>query len=236
MLIRNPTGYYKDAIPTDADSGNITYLISMTGPPRSDLYFLKVPNVNNMSELEVINSDRRPSYGELLFTVSSSNRSNYDNNLVYYYGQIIDFGQSAAEADRMPITKIAATQHAISAFDYNLIGLTNDDANIINASSASAYDTLIKDLNIIKERRLDAEHNIKYYQKLLNEAQTALNATSTIYAVSPSNDLQQVITKLEDNVVEFNEQVNNYIDLANQYASQAQDKNNELLKLMEAVK
>ena len=91
MIINVPTGLYGDILPKDpSDRGNVTFTISNKTPTRTDLVYPKIPQSIIEKPKSFRSKDvlrRRPTMGDLVFSVSNSSSSSKEvgnNNKIYH--------------------------------------------------------------------------------------------------------------------------------------------------------
>lgn len=224
MIINYPTGLYSSVLPVNPqDGGNITFTISNTTPPRTNLVFPKIPaglvDRGRNRPQPISSIDNRQYLGELIYSVSSSRRRTVGNNSRQYeIGQVLDFNTSDTVAvDVMLVSQITEIQHNTNIFDYDQLGVTSDEQDLIAAESLKKHSILTDQLNDIKRARADAEIDINTQQKIINEANRAIAAMQAI----ASNDLSSVIVKLQvtrDQAIKVRDAA---IAAANSYSAQA---------------
>lgn len=203
MIIRFPTGFYKTVLPQQpSDSTSVTFTISNTDPPRTELIFPKLPTgVETRQRLEELEFDRTQ-LGDLIFTVSEAEKSEINNNAnLFEVGQIIEFGEnSEATVDPMFVAPKTEVRHDTSKFDYSAMGLDEDDIFVLESSSSQRLIILQDQLNVLKQDRANAEQVISEKQKLINDLDRNINAISLLVddTTNPTDsDIAEVLDKLE---------------------------------------
>lgn len=228
MIIRYPTGFYRDVLPKNPeDSGSVTFLISNTAPPRTNLVYPKVPTgvVNRTREFEpppVI--ERRQALGELIFSVSSAKRREAGNNSRQYeIGQLLEFNdQTADEAvEPMAISNVTEIQHNTNVLDYDAAGITSEEQSLVATASLQAQADLTAALNAAKQARADAEIIITTQQKLINELNRSIDAFVVVVQIQPNAEISAIIAKLRAKVVAETAILDQAIANANEQAEQA---------------
>lgn len=202
MIIRFPTGLYRDILPKrEQDGGNVTYTISNTTPPRANLVFPKIPVglVDRGRERPKGPSaiDSRPFQGELIYTTSGAKRTaTSSNSRQFEIGQVIDFGTVETKvAEPMLVAPMTEIQHNNNMLDYERLGLTAAEQAVVAAESLKSHSKLTDDLNDLKRRRADAEIDINMQQKLINETNKTLAALEVIALTS--DDVAALVVKLK---------------------------------------
>lgn len=250
MIIKYPTGLYYSVLPhKPSDAGNITYVISNTEPPRSDLLFAKVPIgvVNKPRPVPTIPIyDRRKAVGDLIFTISSATKNIEGNNARQYeIGQVFEFTETDAIAvDPMLVSPITEIRHDTNKIDYDALGLTAAEQDAMASATFSAQKDLMDRLNEIKNLRANAEEDINAQQKIINDTTRAIDGltitldTSAIASSmgSEGSVIEEVINKLKNKRSDAVATKNELISLANSYASQASSLTDQLRSVGVLVK
>ena len=232
-----------------SDAGNVTYTISNTVPPRSNLLFQKVPiGVVNKKKPSpaVLTYDRRESVGDLIFTVSKSVRSNEGNNARQYeIGQIFDFDQTEVTAvDPMLVSDVTEMRHDTNRIDYDALGLTVAEQQALASATFVAQKDLMDQLNEVKRLRANAEESINMQQKVINDTNKAISGiTITLETTvvtgsfgSEGSILEEIIAKLKVKAAEAIIARDQYVVLANNYATQAASLTDQLRSVGVLVK
>lgn len=212
MIIKYPTGLYSTVIPKQPDdAGNVTFLISNTTPPRSDLLFPKVPRgiVEKRKQPNVVVlSERRNIFGNLVFSVSRATRREEGNNARQFeIGQVLDFDSiSGRDVDVMLVNTVTEIRHDTNILDYEQMGLSKEEEQAIAELSLATQDQLTGRLNELKQLRGDAEQVINTQQKLINDLNKTINSLSVTLNEGPttgsmlteSSIVENLIVKLKD--------------------------------------
>ncbi len=187
MIIKYPTGLYRDVLPVEPqDRGNVTFTVSNTTPPRTNLVFPKIPAglVDRGREIPppVDITKNRQYLGDLIFSISSSKRKAVGNNSRQFeIGQVLEFGQGTGKAvDPMLVSPVTEIQHNNNVLDYATLGVTAEEQGVIARASLKTHDTLTDELNALKQKRADAEIDINSQQKVINETNRTLSALEVI--------------------------------------------------------
>lgn len=205
MIVNFPTGLYETVLPQrPADSGNVTYTISNSAPPRTDLVYPKVPTgvVNQTRGLPTIDFEqRRRTFGSLLFTITGSRQKIIGTGARQYeIGQLLEFASTPVrEVDVMLVSPITETRHDTNLFDYDSLGATADEQAAIQQQSQLVYDQLSIRINEIRTERANAEIVIGTQQKIINEADRNIAALQVIVDNSDetASDLEELMLKLQ---------------------------------------
>lgn len=202
MIIRYPTGLYRDALPINPeDSGNITFTISNTTPPRTNLIFPKIPaglvskNSDKPTPVDVVTN--RQHFGGLIFSVSSSKRRDVGNNSRQFeIGQVLEFVSGEVKSVQpMLVNSITSIQHNTNTLDYDSLGMSVADQEIIATQSLLTQTSLTNQLNTLKRQRADAEIQVNVQQKVINEASRTIDALEII--AQTSSEVSGLIVNLK---------------------------------------
>lgn len=182
MIINVPTGLYKSVLPKkESDATSITFLVSNTIPPRSNLLFPKIPIglINGEKEVPIIDIvERRKDAGQLIFTVSTVAKTEEGYGLQRYeIGQVIEFSKSNPKSiEPMKVGYSTETRHNVSTIDYGVMEVTSTEEQAIDDLTLTAKDILMDKLNEYKRLRLNAEGIANDSQKLINETTKVIDA------------------------------------------------------------
>lgn len=238
MIIRYPTGYYTSALPSKpSDVGNVTYYISTSEPPRTQLQIPQVPlgivqRAKPPRDLDPI--VRRSQVGELIYTISEGTPvSTATGKRQYDIGQIIEFSEDSGSAvDPMLVTAKTEVRHDTNLYDLTSMGLTNEEISTIENTTLVALGEITDQLNRVKQLRSDTELEINALQKTINE----LNKTISSLSVTRSQiggtgeiALADIIDKLEDKLASTIASRDLAIETANAYAAEASNLYGQLL-------
>ncbi len=204
MIISYPTGLYRSVLPTNpGDGGNVTFTISNTTPPRTNLIFPKIPTGvvdrgRQQASPSVTPFNNRQYLGDLIFSVSSAKRTQTGNNARQYeLGQVLDDTiTTTPTVDPMLVGSITGIQHDTNVFDYAALGISSAEQATVATTSLLAYTALTDQLNSLKQQRADAEITINLQQKLINDTTRTLTALTIVMQQTNNPDLQLLIEKL----------------------------------------
>lgn len=242
MIVQFPTGLYETVIPDSLDkSGNVTFTISNNPPPRTNLLFPKIPRgiVDRTKPIKVIDViTRRNSQGELIYTINSANRSKEGNNSkIFEIGQVLEFDNSATKTlEPMYVAKKSETRHDTNLFDYNKLGLTEEEIISINNASMITQADITDRLNTAIKARADAEIEVVTQQKIINDSTRNINALQVVIDNSGGDDIKIIYDKfvaIRSKAIVARDKATSD---ANKYASEAADLKSELDKIAMVVK
>jgi hypothetical protein len=229
MIIKYPTGLYKDVLPSKPeDTTSVTFYISNNAPPRTSLIYPKVPMGEAKRKRIPAPTDevqRRASAGELLYTVTRSQRSDAGSNSKQYItGQILEFSTAPIKtADTMYVADKTEQRHDVQTFDYESIGLTTAEVQLLNDESLRQYQTLAETVNNLRMQRANAEQDISVNQRLLNEVDKNIEALQVVVENSSETDqdVLDLLAKFETRRTEIQAALDQAVTDANNYATQA---------------
>lgn len=244
MIVQFPTGLYDTVLPANPeDRGNVTYTISNDPPPRTNLLFPKVTRGitdRKRAPRTITIFNRRQTQGDLIFSVSSASRSKEGNNArIYEIGQIIEFDDAPIQTiDPMFVSPKSETRHDTNKFDYEALGLTEDEITTINQKSLIIQEALTEKLNAARENRSNAEIEVVNQQKIINDVTRNINALQIIVDNSAETDpgvdaLIEKFTAKRNEAFEARDQAK--AD-ANRYASEAASLQDQLRTVATVVK
>jgi len=244
MIVTYPTALYNNVLPQEPDDGgNVTFTISNSEPPRTSLLFPKIAigiqrRRRIVEETTLVN--RRGALGGLAFTVNKASRDQVGNTARQYeVGQILEFGDESAAQSVSPMLVADETeaQHDTNVFDYDTLGISSEEIQLINDKSLIAHDQLSTRLNQLRVLRSDAEIDISTNQKLINEANRNIAALQAIIDNSGvDHEISELITKFERKRMEAQQALDMAITNANAYASEASELLNDLRKVATVLK
>lgn len=229
MIINYPTGFYDEAINlAPGVASNITFTISSTVPPRSQLLFVKTPvglSRKQRSPRVYTDQERRAAVSQLAFSISASCGSIVGSGMKQYeVGQVLDFDtQQVIQAlDPMLVSGTSDIRHDTNLMDYSAAGIDAVTQAAIELESATAFSELTAQLNDVIEDRKNLEVQSQDTQKLLNEVNKILDGLRGVVEVNPtSSTLHAAIVELEAKRVVLLAQQESLIVSANEAAALA---------------
>jgi hypothetical protein len=242
VIINYPTGFYKSVLPKlPEDSTSVTYTISNTIPPRTNLIYPKIPAgvVLRKRDVPVVPlQQRRLEVGQLIFSLSSARRTELGSNAKQYeIGDVLDFTtDTATVVEPMLVSTITELRHDTNVLDNEAMGLSDSDAALIAEISLTTQATLTEQLNMVKQQRADAEQSITINQKTINETTKTLSALTVMYDTTPTPALAQLIERVQLKQQQVITARDNAIESANRYAAMADDLINQLRAVAVVVK
>ena len=239
MIITAPTGLYKSVIPQSPDqSGDVTFTISTTDPPRRELLFNKIPpGVERRLRQPFIHSDevRRSVIGDLLNTVSKSDKSLAGlGNKQFEVGDILEFEEEITEDELQPTLVVDKTEirHDTNLLDLPLLGLDESEQAQVTRSAEVEFDKLGNELNNLKQSRRNTESQLLDVQKQINETRKAISALEII----DDPDIVEIKEGLEESLDELQDQRSNLIATGNELAELTSEKLDEVRSVAQLVR
>lgn len=227
MIINYPTGLYASVLPSDmANGGNVTYTISTQTPPRTDLLYPKIPKALIGKQKQIRPRDlvqRRPTMGDLVFTITKATRSELGNTeKVYETGQILEFiAEPIKTIEPMLVADKTEIVHNVSRINYDGLGIKQTDIDIIESNSLVVYEQLKAKLNVIVEDRKKQEELIITNQKIVNDANRTIQALTLVNNIEYNPDISDIILNTEVKKVAAQKKIDESITIVNKLASQA---------------
>lgn len=242
MIINFPTGLYSTKLPSlPSDRGNVTFVISNDTPSRTNLVYPKVPQA--IIEKPKIAREksplfRRPTMGELVFTVAKTSVAEAGNSeKVFETGQILEFNEVPIKSiDPMLVTDKTEIQHNVTQINYEGLDLTETELANIQANSLIIYEQLNQQLNKIREDRKNNEQIISTNQKIINDADRTIKALTVINENGFSSDINDLIVKMLDKKAIAQNQVEQAVILSNELAIRATDAQDQIRAIATVVK
>ena len=205
MIIKFPTGLYSNILPQSLqDSGNVTFTISNSTPPRTNLIFPKIPSGIVDRKRSIRSSDilkRRSVIGDLVFTISQSSRNDEGtNDKTFETGQVLEFSDVPLKSlNPMLVGRKTQIQHDTTRINYQPLDVNEDDQQLINDASLLTHKNLSDQLNLVRQQRKNAEQLVGANQKIINDSNRTINALKIIQdqTTTTESDVDRLIIKLE---------------------------------------
>lgn len=235
MIITYPTALYASVIPQSAsDNGNITYIVSMTSPPKGPLTEIQLPAAIEFRQRKPI--DTKKPDGQRIYTNTLSNASSIGSaKKQFEVGQILEFGVSDnSTLQPMLASNPLQIRHDTNILDLSSLGVSQEDIIAINDSADNQFTTLNAELSVVRQARIDTETNITENQKNQNETKKAIAALEQLVQSDPS--LQPVLDSLRSKLALFVVQMNALVVMANEQANNATDLENRILAVAQMVR
>lgn len=181
MIINYPTGFYADVLPLNLnEAGNITFTVSDTRPPRSELIFPQIPTGLYYRKRP---SPRPDTYvGKPIFYISTANNPTLNNSTQQFeVGQYLDENTPIAfNLTDINVNSPYASTHNLNLFDYDSMGLNLTEINSIDYNSKKIFYDLNIKLNSLKAAVGSDDLNINKLQKQLNETAKTIDAVKVM--------------------------------------------------------
>ena len=200
MIIKYPTGFYVDVLPMNLnEAGNITFTVSDTRPPRSELIFPQIPTGLYYRKRP---SPRPDTYvGKPIFYISNANNPTLNNSAQQFeVGQYLDENTPIAyNLTDINVNSPYTSTHNLNLFDYDSMGLNGAEINSIDSNSKKIFYDLNIKLNSLKAAVGSDDLNINKLQKQLNETSKTIDAVKVM--ITNTSDIavkEQLTTTLEN--------------------------------------
>lgn len=235
MIISYPTALYKDEIPGVGDSGNVTWLISSTDPPRSDVNFIQLPLAETLRKRpppEYTAHERRRRLGNLVFTlVEGAQGVAGSGKLQFEIGQIFDFDETddVPTATTALVPKQVDLQHNTNLLDLSSLGLTDAEIVAVTDQSEARKKVLEDEISILQSEIDDLQVAINENQKTINEANKVFDAVTILQD-------EALVKKLEQKIASLKSQRTVLIDQLNEANSAVAERYDELLSISQLVR
>ena len=201
MIIKFPTGFYTNVIPTHpSDVGNVTFTISDSTPPRSELLFPQIPTGLYYRKRNHNNSDRHLS--EPIFYISSANSQVLNNNMQQFeIGQLLEAKPPAdIFLTNIDVFGAHASTHDLNILDLEDMGLDTLEIKAINDNSSAIYLDLIIRLNVNKASVNAFDIEINKSQKSINETQKTVLAVNVMIENSSEGAVKDRLIRTKDSL------------------------------------
>jgi len=239
MIIRFPTAQYESILPQAPEyGGNVTYTVSMNNPPRVFQTTIRLPPAVERREKsdKIIDDDtRRIHLGERIFTVSKTGKSIIGSSKKQFeVGQILTFGLDVdPEVDPMLVGDLEL-RHDTNLLDLAGLGLTAEDIANVSSSAMTRLKELQAELSGYTQQRSNAEIAINENKKTQNETQKAADAIAQLAATDSSFD--EMLAELNAKLPILEDELDRYVGIANQAASNADITRDRILDLVQVVR
>lgn len=208
MIIRYPTALYKSVIPDQpSDSGNVTFVISNTIPPRDEQVITRLPPAierRKRSASQVTLAQRLSDLGPQIVTITRLDTVAIESNKKQFeWGQVLEFLETSAEPlDPMRVGDVEI-QHNTNKLDLDSLGLSDEEITKIQTDARTNLDLLYDQLKTAKSWRQTTEVALVENQKFQNETQKAIAAVEQLLLFDTSiqstlDKLQLKLTELQD--------------------------------------
>jgi hypothetical protein len=238
MILRHPTGLYQDAgqLPSNpSDVGNVTFVISNDVPKRSNALFIQLPVSEETRPAPTPIYDdvtRREGYGELVYTLVESNRSDPGTNRkLFGIGEFLEFDtEDIVLPDLLGVPRQVDLQHNTNVLDYADAGLTTAEIDSIVVSATlkkKELENQVAELQVqVDNESTAAIEN----QKRINETRKLISAVSQI--VDTNNTILKKLQARESDLLIERDTI---MALINEFNTQLKVAYDQLVKISELV-
>jgi len=159
-----------------------------------------------LPEVVFNNEQRRPIYGNLLYTVTNSKSNSDLTNLVQF-----EIGRSLSESDLTFIEKEIANvpdnveiQHNNNLFDFADMGLTDDEISDLENKSRTKFNNIRLQLAITNTEFKSVQNSIVSYNKSLTQVNDAIVALNLL-----DDDNDDLLTKFTNKKSDIEQELAN---------------------------
>jgi hypothetical protein len=234
MIISFPTALYKNVIPGPGGSGNVTWLISSTDPPRSVESFQQIPPAESIRRRDpptFTDRQRRDAMGDAVFSLSQGSQSIVGTAVKQFeIGQILEFeDETLPETTITPLPAMVDIQQNTNLLDLSALGLTDSEIDRVTQESEKVKKQIEDEIVSLKRNVDDMSISINENQKRINEADKTLDAATVI------ND-EAIVNKMNLKISELTEQRIILVEELNAYNERIGVKYDQLLKVIQLVR
>ena len=233
MIISFPTALYANVIPVPQGTGNVTWLISSTDPPRSTTSFQQIPPGELTRQKVPISDDgpRRRAMGDAVFSISQGAQSTVGSiKLQFEIGQILDFtSEELAVVTTANVPQMVDLQQNTNLLDLSSLGLTDLEIVQVTEVSEQTKKQLEGEIVALQQNITNVSVAINENQKQINEANKVLDAVTVIGDAG-------LITKMNAKIADLSTQRDALIATLNAYNEAVGVKFDDLLKVIQLVR
>ena len=244
MIIGFPTALYEPALPQEPqNSGNVTFIISSTNPPRSDdvlFQLLRSEELRQLPERIFTREQRRTNYGDFVFDISFGTQSvTGDGRKAFEVGQLLDFDdiEDPEALTTLEVPETVELQQNTNVLDLESLGLTEEESDLLISGATTKFGETVESLNNLKTQINDTQIGIADNQRLINETRKARDAAKVVF--EGSTDItagNEIIDKLDIKESELLLERETLIALLEVLTDQANEIYNEILDVKEVVR
>lgn len=206
MIIKYPTGLYRDQLNYFLTTTNVTYNISGNTPNRSNILFIQLPLGEKLRVSEIPLERNRANLGDLIFTVSTSkNDKSQSSQRLFETGTILEFDAPESVLTPSEIGVSASEiSHNLFYLDYDRLGFNNQDVGVINDAVNVSFDIKTQRLNDLKKSYSNTYTNVQNISRSNNEIKKAIGA---LELANETGALTDYINKLKNDIITGQEQL-----------------------------
>jgi hypothetical protein len=243
MIITAPTGLYKSILPGETEVGNITYTISTQSPPKTLVNAIQLPFAESITPApdKIFDEEtRREQFGNLIFSVSQSNKNIAGSNTkAFEVGEILSF-ENLSPVEEIVTVKApedVEIRHDTNLLDLESLGLTTEEIDELTTKSAARQLMLEGDFVVKQNEIKTLEADISETQKTINENNKTLKAVRGLLGIEDNETSDDpIFQKLSRNQEVLQETLDQLIEDRNQAAVEAADIYQDLQRVSELVR
>jgi hypothetical protein len=201
VIITFPTALYKTVLPPFGGTGNVTWLISSTDPPRSMEPLQRVPDAELIREKDpdpYTPRQHRQAAGGLVFSSTTAGQSTSGTGMQQFeIGQVLQFEtETLPTVTATPVPQTVELQHDLNLLDLADVGLTEEEAALLTTQSEDAKQGLEDEIAGLQVQIADVSVAIGENQKRINEARKVYDAAVVVQDQPIAAKVQARITAL----------------------------------------
>jgi hypothetical protein len=243
MIITAPTGLYKSILPRETEAGNITYTISTQSPPKTFVNAIQLPFAESITPApdKIFDEEtRREQFGNLIFSVSQSNKNIAGSNTkAFEVGEILSFENLSPVEEIVTVRapEDVEIRHDTNLLDLESLGLTAEEIDELTSKSAARQLILEGDFVVKQNEIKTLEADIAETQKTINENNKTLKAVRGLLGIEDNETSDDpIFQKLSRNQEVLQETLDQLIEDRNQAAVEAADVYQDLQRVSELVR
>lgn len=239
MIIRHPTALFDSVLPkAPAYGGNITYTVSMDDPERIFQTTIRLPPAierREKSGKNISDSVRRVNLGGRVFTISKTKKSvTGSSKKQFEVGQILTFGADTDPEINPMLVGDLELRHDTNLLDLSGLGLTDADIVNISFSAMDRLKELQAELSAATRQRGNAEIAINENKKSQNETKKAVDAVAQLAATN--SEFDDMLAALSSKIPVLEGELEQYVELANQAAVNADAIRDKIYDVIQVVR
>jgi len=197
MILKYPTGFYREQLQKFVNETNVTYNISNNAPTRSNIVFQKVPDGISYIKIRQRKSNRSD-LGNLIYTDSNGSRvtmsSGHKNKNT---GDFLEFSDLVNAINTVEAAEnTSAISHDLNYLDYTKMGLSPDEVELMQVELRSEFESKTIMVNNLKTSLANNNISIQNLSKQINE----LNSTIAALKLTNSAAMVGIVVRLEAKV------------------------------------
>lgn len=202
MIITAPTGLYKPILPKkSSQSGNYSFTISNSPPPKSGQTFVQLPLpevIRKPSDRIYSKSEKRAFLGDLVYDIAASGPpTTASGSTQFEIGQVLQFVENEdVGVDSYEFSREELRQD-LKSIDFESVGLSEDQYLELINKSFERLDKITLEISEVSSELNSNKASIKAIQSKINNA-TELYSNIVVVLGEDSEQANTVKNSLED--------------------------------------